>query len=126
MANRTRGEVEITIEGRPYTLCLTLGALAEIEDALGVESSDKLGDRLKGIRMRDMIAILGALLRGGGHEVNDADVARLQVDLPRAGTWIQNVFAAAGWGDGAENPPKPARKTRAKPRGAASSPSASA
>lgn len=126
MANAQRGEVEIAIEGRPYTLCLTLGALAEIEDALGVESSDKLGDRLKGIRMRDMIAILGALLRGGGHELSDADVARMQIDLPHAGGWIQNVFAAAGWGDGEENPPKPARKPKARPRGAASSPSASA
>ncbi len=103
-----------------------MGALAEIEDALGVESSDRLGDRLKGVRMRDMIAILGALLHGGGHEVSDADVARMQVDLPHAGEWIQKVFAAASWGDGAENPPKPARKPRARPRGAASSPSASA
>ena len=59
MANKARGEVAITIEDRPYTLCLTLGALAEIEEALGVESSDQLGARLKGVRMRDMIAILG-------------------------------------------------------------------
>ncbi len=124
MANKARGEVAITIEDRPYTLCLTLGALAEIEEALGVESSDQLGARLKGVRMRDMIAILGALLRGGGHDMSDAEVARMQVDLPRAGDWIQGVFAAAGWGDGGENPPPAPRKARR--RGAGSSPSASA
>ena len=31
--NRRRGEVAARIDGKDYTLCLTLGALAELEDA---------------------------------------------------------------------------------------------
>ncbi|TXM55641.1 GTA-gp10 family protein, partial [Methylobacterium sp. WL120] len=34
MANRRRGEVPLDLGGTRYTLCLTLGALAELEDAL--------------------------------------------------------------------------------------------
>ena len=33
MANAHRGEIEATLGGKPYTLCLTLGALAELEHA---------------------------------------------------------------------------------------------
>ena len=34
MVNRHRGEVEAVLDGRTWTLCLTLGALAELEAAL--------------------------------------------------------------------------------------------
>ena len=108
MANRARGEYAIEIEDRPYTLCLTLGALAEIEDKLGIETADQMGERLARVGFRDMLVILGALLRGGGHEIDDAELARLQVDLPRLGEWLQGVFRAAGWEEGgAANPTPP-------------------
>jgi hypothetical protein len=35
MANKHRGEIEATLSGVPYRLVLTLGALAELEDAFG-------------------------------------------------------------------------------------------
>jgi hypothetical protein len=35
MPNRCRGEAAVTFGGERYTLCLTLGALAELEDAFG-------------------------------------------------------------------------------------------
>jgi hypothetical protein len=37
MANRHRGEIEAVLDGRPRTLCLTLGALAELEAAFGAQ-----------------------------------------------------------------------------------------
>ena len=37
MANSHRGEIEVTLEGKTYPLCLTLGALAELETAFGSE-----------------------------------------------------------------------------------------
>ncbi|MCG8442231.1 MAG: gene transfer agent family protein, partial [Caulobacterales bacterium] len=37
LVNAPRGETSLVIDGRPRRLCLTLGALAEIETALGVE-----------------------------------------------------------------------------------------
>lgn len=42
MANRARGEARLEIEGRERVLCLTLGALAEIETALGCGSMQDL------------------------------------------------------------------------------------
>lgn len=35
MTNRRRGEVAVELGGKRYTLCLTLGALAELEEAFG-------------------------------------------------------------------------------------------
>jgi hypothetical protein len=34
MANPARGEIEAFLDGRQWTLCLTLGALAELEASL--------------------------------------------------------------------------------------------
>ena len=71
MVNQGRGESSIQIDGEPHTLCLTLGALAEIETALGVADMGGLGERLAQVGFADMVSILGALLRGGGHDVTD-------------------------------------------------------
>ena len=37
MPNRRRGEVALQLGDTRYTLCLTLGALAELEEAFGVQ-----------------------------------------------------------------------------------------
>lgn len=101
MTNRIRGEIEAEIEGRTYTLCLTLGAMAEIESALGVDSIAELGARMQQVRFRDLIAILGALMRGGGNDIADEAVGRLRVDPHRIAGWVTEAFGAGGWG-GAE------------------------
>ena len=79
MANRRRGEVPLVLGGERYTLCLTLGALAELEDAFAAGDLSDLAARFAGGRLgaRDLIALLGAALRGGGHDLSDAAVARL-------------------------------------------------
>ena len=41
MVNRHRGEVAAKLDGRDWTLCLTLGALAELEAAF---EADNLSD----------------------------------------------------------------------------------
>ena len=48
MANWRRGEIEAVIGGEQRTLCLTLGALAELEAALGAEDLPALGRRFYG------------------------------------------------------------------------------
>ena len=80
-ANRHRGEVRAVLDGRPYTLCLTLGALAEIEEAFGGEDLLSLTKRFSQGRLRasDALSILGAALRGGGYEVDDDAVRRMTV-----------------------------------------------
>ena len=82
MANRHRGEIEAVIDGVPHRLCLTLGALAELEDAFGVEDMLSLAQRFGSGRIaaRDAIRILGAGLRSGGTMIDDAAVGDMRVD----------------------------------------------
>lgn len=68
MTNAARGEVCIEIDGVSRRLCLTLGALAEIEGALRVEGLEGLGARMRAASAGDLVAVLAALLRGGGEE----------------------------------------------------------
>ncbi len=82
MANPQRGEVAAIIDGEEKTLCLTLGALAELEARLHAGDLVGLSERFAGGRVsaRDLTAILGAGLRGGGHPVTDDDLARLHIE----------------------------------------------
>jgi hypothetical protein len=82
MPNRRRGEVGLELGGERYTLCLTLGALAELEDAFGVTDLEALGARFAsgGLSSRDLIKVLAVALRGGGHDLSDAHVAALPLE----------------------------------------------
>ncbi len=87
MANPQRGEIEAVLDGRPYRLCLTLGALAELEHALGDADMLSLAERFEKGRMSasDAIRIIGAGLRGAGHDIPDAAVAAMQTEGGAAG-----------------------------------------
>lgn len=82
MANKYRGEIEAELGGVKRTLVLTLGALAELEDAFGTEDLVALTERFASGRLkaRDLTRIIGAGLRGAGEAVSDDEVARLAVD----------------------------------------------
>jgi hypothetical protein len=79
MPNPRRGEVALRLGGESYVLCLTLGALAELEDAFGVADLTALAERFGSGRLssRDLLAILAVALRGGGRPMADAEVANL-------------------------------------------------
>ncbi|WP_028033346.1 gene transfer agent family protein [Chelativorans sp. J32] len=85
--NRKRGEVAAKLDGRDYRLCLTLGALAELEAAFAAENLNQLVERFGTGKLsaRDVIAIITAGLRGGGHEVSEDEVRRMQCDDGAAG-----------------------------------------
>ncbi len=87
MVNRHRGEIEARLDGRSYRLCLTLGALADLEHAFGDEDLLALAERFqKGrISARDAIRIIAAGLRGGGHPVDEEAVARMRAEGGAAG-----------------------------------------
>lgn len=82
MANRHRGEIEAVIGGEARVLVLTLGALAELEDAFGGEDMLALASRFETGRIgaRDAIRIIGAGMRGAGASVNDEEVAQMSVE----------------------------------------------
>ena len=87
MANRLRGEIEATLDGRKWTLCLTLGALAELEAALDAGDLVALATRFENGRLtaREATKIIGAGLRGAGNDIDDEAVARMRVDGGAAG-----------------------------------------
>lgn len=87
MVNRHRGEIEATLNGQPHTLCLTLGALADLEHAFGATDMLALAERFETGRLSatDAIRIIAAGLRGGGHECDDTQVAAMQTDGGAAG-----------------------------------------
>lgn len=85
--NRRRGEVGAVIDGRERVLCLTLGALAELEDAFAAEDVAALMARFASGRLaaRDLIRIIGAGLRGAGDGVRDDEVAAMRIEGGMAG-----------------------------------------
>jgi hypothetical protein len=87
MVNRHRGEIEARFDDVAYTLCLTLGALAELEHAYGGEDVLALAERFEQGRIKasDAIKVIGAGLRGAGHAVSDDEVARFRMDDGAAG-----------------------------------------
>jgi hypothetical protein len=82
MANRHRGEIDAPLDGQTFRLCLTLGALAELEHAFGDEDMVALAERFESGRLRakDCVRIIGAGLRGAGHDITDETVSRMQCD----------------------------------------------
>jgi hypothetical protein len=82
MPNIHRGEIAASIGGEERVLCLTLGALAELEARLGAGDLMGLAERFAAGRVsaRDLIAILGAGLRGAGNPITDDDLARLSIE----------------------------------------------
>ena len=79
MVNRHRGEIEAVIDGVSCRLCLTLGALAELEHAFGAGDLVALAQRLASGRLssRDVLVLLACGLRGGGRTVTDEEVAAM-------------------------------------------------
>jgi hypothetical protein len=82
MANAQRGEIAAVFEGEEKVLCLTLGALAELEARLGAGDLVGLSERFSSGRVtaRDLTAIIGAGLRGGGNAITDDDLARMSIE----------------------------------------------
>lgn len=125
MANGVRGEIEAELGGRRWTLCLTLGALAELETAFEADDLAGLAERLAAGRLsaRDVIVLIGAGLRGGGADVSDAEVAAMAAPggVPAYAAIVARLIGAAFGagegggavsaededGEGGANPPRP-------------------
>lgn len=87
MANRRRGEIDAVLDGRPYRLCLTLGALAELEAAYAADDLAALVGRFAGGKLAavDLMRVIGAGLRGAGSDVSDTAVGAMQTENGAAG-----------------------------------------
>jgi hypothetical protein len=93
--NAARGEVTAVLAGEPRRLCLTLGALAEIEGALGVEGFEALAGRLRRLSAGDLMTVLAALLRGGGEAAFADGLATARVEVREAAQAVAAAFSAS-------------------------------
>ena len=91
MTNGARGEAAVMLGGERRRVCLTLGALAEIETGLGVDGLAAVAERMKTLSARDLMVVLAAVLRGGGE--TEPDVAA--VDPREAAVAVAQAFVAS-------------------------------
>ncbi len=93
--NRARGEVLLAIDGRERRLCVTLGALAELEAAFDVISLAQLSERLAQLTAGDLIIVLAALSAGGDEPLSTAELAAARIDPREAAEAVAQAFHAA-------------------------------
>ncbi len=112
MANRHRGEIAAELDGRRRTLVLTLGALAELEDAFGAEDLVALAERFGRGRLaaRDAIRLVAAGLKGAGEAVTEEEVAHMTTPGGAAGfaRLVGDLIAATFGGEEGAHPDAPA------------------
>ena len=108
VANPRRGEIAAEIDGRTRVLCLTLGALAELEARFGVGDLVALGERFARGRLSaaDLAGILAAGLRGAGEAIGEEDVAAMRFEggIKGAAAIVARLLDAAFGPSGAEQP----------------------
>ena len=90
--NAARGETAVTVDGTPRRLCLTLGALAEIEAAFGCARISELQARLRAASAADLLIVLAALLRGGREAETAAHVAAAEIAPGEAARAVAEAF----------------------------------
>lgn len=106
-ANRRRGEIDAEFDDKRYRLCLTLGALAELEASYAADDLAALVTRFSSGKLSasDLIRIIGSGLRGAGNAIADDEVATMQ--CPRGVAGFAEVAAellAVTFGTGKADP----------------------
>lgn len=106
MVNRWAGEVALVVDGERRVMKLTLGALAELEEALETGSLVELAERFEAGRFsaRDVLALILAGLRGGGWTGSAEALRRAEIEggpvaaARAAGTLLVRAFELPGDG----------------------------
>jgi Phage tail tube protein, GTA-gp10 len=115
MVNVHRGEVAFSIGGKRHALVLTLGALATLDEALGVEGLAGLAERLSAGRLSpgDTLAVLSAGLAGAGTPIETAALGRMipAGDLAIATQAAADLLAASFGAANSSRPPPPQAET---------------
>lgn len=101
MHNPWAGEVALVIDGETRVCKLTLGALAELEAALGEDTLVCLVQRFESgaFSARDVLALIVAGLRGGGWQGNARDLLDAEIEgglvgaAAKAGELLARAFA---------------------------------
>jgi len=96
MTNAIRGEVQLVVpEKGAFNMCLSLGALAEIETAFGIDDISKIGEKLKKPKSTDVATLVCAMVHGGGHDdVTADDIMKWRVSLPTLMAKVKEAMSA--------------------------------
>lgn len=108
MPSNPKGEITIEIGDKTYTAKATVGALADIETGLRLESLDELGPRLGKLRIADLIVVTKALIDGGGKVISEKEIRGINMD--------QMMQITAALGDAFPESPTKAAKTKKRKR----------
>ncbi|HIG21268.1 MAG TPA: gene transfer agent family protein [Henriciella marina] len=92
--NRARGEVSLDVAGQKRVLCLTLGALAEIESAFGCASLADLQARMRRLSAAELLRLVSILMKGGGEHFEPAELASLDIQPAAAAAAVAEAFRA--------------------------------
>ena len=123
ITNRYRGEITAKLDDRQWQLCLTLSALAELEAKLGEEDIGALASRFSSGRLsaKDILIIIAAGLRGGGHDIGDEEVGEMRCENGVTGfaqivaDLLMVTFSDASKAKQNEAPPNPPRPQKTNP-----------
>lgn len=91
--NKARGEVTLQLGEKSYALCATMGALAEIEDALEVESIAEIAEKLENASTKNIAIVLRALMIDEDAP-SVAEIRQSGIELPVAIKAISDAFNA--------------------------------
>lgn len=85
----------ISIDGKPQKLCLTLGALAQLETAFALNNLQELSTKLKALSAQDFLIILAILLEAGGNGFEIEALKKAKIDPHKCAIAIAKTFELA-------------------------------
>lgn len=118
MINSKRGEVLWSFAGENHRLCLTFGALAELEHHFETAGMAALSERLSrgALSAEDVVALLVAGLRGGHEKLTRQDILHMPLAdalpsaLPAIAAMLEAAFGASTTEAAGEPSPFPGRR----------------
>lgn len=96
LSNPQKGETSLEVNGKARRLCLTLGALAKMEQAFEVQSMAQLAGRLEQLSARDLLILVEAMMidEEGVGDIS-TDLCSAALDPREAAQAIQQCFKLA-------------------------------
>lgn len=101
MARASAGESELILDGKPYILKLTLGALADIEEEMQVETLQDLDKIFKNPSTKSVLATVSAMMAAGS-DMPMKEARRILADQSHLdlGPMMKSMSAALSLGAG--------------------------
>jgi len=108
MANAIRGEADIDIGGQKHTICINMGALAAISQAIGVDTFTEMPPAL--LKVSNMPKVVRACLEANGIKgVTDEQIAAMDWEQ-YTGPLLDALLRRKAREDADADPPKGQRK----------------